>query len=146
MTSNEFLYKIWDEVNLKKDYDTDWDNERSFPTYAVDLSLNPGIVVKSISADGRLVLLIGTRFKTIVLVQKDISYNSNVLIHLPRFNQIVRLLLDRGAFNVFPATIKQLELITGYHIDKENKDKLIYTQNIGSYIEEIASCFILNSI
>ena len=141
MTPNEFLCKIWDEVNLKKDYDTDWDNERSFPTHAINLYLNPGLLVKSISADGRLVLLIGTRFKTIVLVQKDINYNSIVLVHLPKFNQIAHLLLDKGVINVFPATIKQLELITGYHIDKENKNKLIYTQNIGSYIEEIASCF-----
>ena len=142
MTPNEFLFKIWDKEDLIKDYDINWDNEKAFPIYAVGLYLNPGMVVKSISnVDGRLVLLIGTRFKTIVLFQKDISYNSKVLVCLPKFNRIAHLLLDRGTFNVFPATIKQLELITGYRTDKENENKLMYTQNIGSYIEEIASCF-----
>lgn len=141
MTPNEFFTKVWDEVNLQKDYDTDWDNEKSFSTHAINLHLSPGLLVKSISADGRLVLLISTRFKTIVLFQKDISYNSKVLIALPRFNKIAHLLLNREIINIFPANIKQLELITGYHINKENENKLIYTQNIGSYIEELASCF-----
>ena len=141
MTPNEFFTKVWDETRLKKDYSIDWNNEKSFPTHAVDLRLNPGMLVKSISADGRLVLLIGTRFKTIVLFQKDISYNSKVLVCLPKFNRIAHLLLDRGIVNVFPATFKQIELITGYRFDKENKNSLIYTQNIGSYIEEIGSCF-----
>ena len=141
MTPNEFFFKVWDEERLIKDYNIEWDNEKSFPTYAVDLYLNPKTAVKSIASDGRLILLIGTRFKTIVLFQKDISYNSKVLIALPRFNKIAHLLLNREIINIFPANIKQLELITGYHINKENENKLIYTQNIGSYIEELASCF-----
>lgn len=127
ITLNDFFNNIHNAIQEEIPYNQVWANGTGYLDRAVKEKLQPGTMVRSITDDNRKIIMIGTRFGTIVLFQRYEYGGNDTIVYNAPGRSLVKELLGTTSLDAL-----RLEHITGY---SQKYGKL--SKNIGEIIEYI---------
>jgi hypothetical protein len=136
MDAKQTLNAIYNVINEEVTYNPEWENGTGYLDYAViNAGINVGLVAKSITAQGRKILMIGTRSGTVVCFERYTDPESSVVVfNMPR--EVERLygglLLDETA----GLSSQAIMTLTG-HMVYSNADESLSTVKCGSNVGQL---------
>jgi hypothetical protein len=137
MNAKQTLNAIYNVVHVEIKYNPEWENGAGYLDYAViNAGINVGLVAKSITAQGRKILMIGTRFGTVVFFERYIEKDNNIVVqNMPdKIKKLYSgLLLSSVQFGV---SIEALMTLTGYVVHSDGTCYMS-SKNIGELIEDL---------